>query len=368
VETGTGEEVVSVAHCYSWGVYKTLMLVIGDSYQEFPSAQICYDTTGWCMIESWMTLTGAFIGCFFNAAVVSTITAIIVNSNVSTQEFEEQLLRTNEYMRSLHLPTELRDRIRDYYFHRWSEGKIFDETLILERLNPELCTEILFYKIRELIPKVPMLRTAGKRFPEVLAKTMEPQIFIEGDVVVTEGESGDTLYFIDKGLAEILVQAAGNEVIRLIADGCFFGEAACILHTRRTATIRCKHIMSVYGVHSEAIESMLLDFPEVGEYLEKLARARVQRLKVLKVNSTITESDHLLNVEDEEDSRTPLFMHAMQNYSAERANEGLRSNTAHANGPLGRVSQWAKGAVGAAVAPYSRTGALEPGRTYRERS
>jgi hypothetical protein len=110
----------------------------------------------------------------------------------------------------------------------------------VERLNPELCTEILFYKIRELIPKVPLLRTAGKRFPEILATAMDPQVFIEGDAVFIESEHGQMMYFIDKGLAEILVSAVGNEVVRLIADGCFFGEAACILKCRRTATIRCK--------------------------------------------------------------------------------------------------------------------------------
>ena len=69
-----------------------------------------------CMREEplWAGL-GVFLGCVFNAGVVSTITAIIVSANVSVQDFEEQLLRTNEYMRTLHLPSELRDRIRDYY-------------------------------------------------------------------------------------------------------------------------------------------------------------------------------------------------------------------------------------------------------------
>ncbi|KAH8057515.1 voltage-gated potassium channel [Aureococcus anophagefferens] len=340
VEHTTGDEVVSVGHAYSWGVYKSLLLVVGQAFQEFPAAQICVTTRGWCLIESWMTLVGTFAGTFFNAAVVSTITAIIVNSNVSTQEFDEQLLRTNEYMRALHLPTELRDRIRDYYFHRWSEGKIFDESLILERLNPELCTEILFYKIRELIPKVPLLRTAGKRFPEILATAMDPQVFIEGDAVFIEGEHGQMMYFIDKGLAEILVSAVGNEVVRLIADGCFFGEAACILKCRRTATIRCKQIMSVYGVHRDTIEPCLTDYPDVGEYLVRLAKTRVERLQQLQVNARLTEGETLLDAEDEEDMRTPLFQSATKSW-----NSTIKYNANQAGGRGGikiRQSIWAK--------------------------
>ena len=307
VQYHTGKPVVSVAHAYSWGIYKTLLLIFGDAYQEFPSSQICIDTTGYCVIESWMTLVGVFLGSFFNAAVVSTITAIIVSSNVSVQEFEEQLQRTNEYMRTLHLPTELRDRIRDYYFHRFSEGKIFDETLILERLNPELCTEILSYKIRELIPKVPLLRTSGKRFPDLLAASMDPQVFVANDAVLTEGETGDMMYFIDKGICEIFVADCGDEVVRVLADGCFFGEGACILKLKRTATIKCKHIMSVYGVSADTMELAISDYPDVGEYLHRVAKSRVQRIQQLHINATLETGANILDLEDEEDSRTPLF-------------------------------------------------------------
>ncbi|KAH8070376.1 voltage-gated potassium channel [Aureococcus anophagefferens] len=213
----TGVPVKSVLHCYTWGIYKTLMLVLGQAYQEFPTAQVCESSHGWCVIESWMTLVGVFAGCFFNAIFVSTITSILVSMDVSMQEFEEQLQRTNDYMRSLRLPGELRDRIRDYYHHRWKEGVIFDESLILERLNPELCLEILNYKIRDLVPKVPLLRTTPKAFSEALAPALHPTVTTEGDVVLKEGDYGDAMYFIDKGLAEVLVEAVGDQVVKLIA-------------------------------------------------------------------------------------------------------------------------------------------------------
>ena len=115
VRAGDGAPIYGVSHCYFWGIYKTLLLVVGDAFQEFPGAQMCTTVQGYCIVESWITLVGVFLGCVFNAGVVSTITAIIVSANVSVQDFEEQLLRTNEYMRTLHLPSELRDRIRDYY-------------------------------------------------------------------------------------------------------------------------------------------------------------------------------------------------------------------------------------------------------------
>ncbi|KAH8069247.1 voltage-gated potassium channel [Aureococcus anophagefferens] len=307
LEAGSGRPVVSVSHAYSWGCYKTLLLVVGQGYLDFPSGQACHTTTGWCLIESWTTLVGMFLGCIFNAYAVASFTAMIVASNVSTQEFEEQLLRTNEYMRSLHLPSELRDRIREYYHHRWHEGKIFDETLILERLNPELCMEILAYKIRELVPKVPILRTASKRFSELLAKSMDPQVYVEGECVVSEGERGDTLYFIDKGLCEILVAAVANEVVRVLGDGCFFGEGAVILKLKRTATIRSKHIMSLYCVKAEDFENTIAEYPDVSSYVERIAKRRVERIQQLHINARLSNGTELMDAEDDEDVRTPLF-------------------------------------------------------------
>ena len=316
----TGVPVKSVLHCYTWGIYKTLMLVLGQAYQEFPTAQVCESSHGWCVIESWMTLVGVFAGCFFNAIFVSTITSILVSMDVSMQEFEEQLQRTNDYMRSLRLPGELRDRIRDYYHHRWKEGVIFDESLILERLNPELCLEILNYKIRDLVPKVPLLRTTPKAFSEALAPALHPTVTTEGDVVLKEGDYGDAMYFIDKGLAEVLVEAVGDQVVKLIADGCFFGEAACLLKVKRTATIRCKHLMSSYTVSSEDMDEVLEDHPEILKYITRVARSRIDRLQLLHLNAHLNEGTAgLMSTDDDEDARTPLFVSLAAKHRAEQA-------------------------------------------------
>ncbi|KAH8046940.1 voltage-gated potassium channel [Aureococcus anophagefferens] len=121
--------VYGVLHCY-WGIYKTLLLVLNCAYADFPSAQVCFETSGWCTIESWMTLVGVFLGWFLNLIFISTITSILVSMDVSTQEFEEQIQRTNDYMRGLRLPTELRDRIRDYYYQRAGAATVRAKTVL----------------------------------------------------------------------------------------------------------------------------------------------------------------------------------------------------------------------------------------------
>ena len=157
------------------------------------------------------------------------------------------------------------------------------------------------------MPKVPILRTASKRFSELLAKSMDPQVYVEGECVVSEGERGDTLYFIDKGLCEILVAAVANEVVRVLGDGCFFGEGAVILKLKRTATIRSKHIMSLYCVKAEDFENTIAEYPDVSSYIERIAKRRVERIQQLHINARLSNGTELMDAEDDEDVRTPLF-------------------------------------------------------------
>ncbi|KAK7230477.1 voltage-gated potassium channel [Aureococcus anophagefferens] len=292
VEAETGSPVYGVLHCYSWGIYKTLLLVLNCAYADFPSAQVCFETSGWCTIESWMTLVGVFLGWFLNMIFISTITSILVSMDVSTQEFEEQIQRTNDYMRGLRLPTELRDRIRDYYYQRWKEGSIFDETLILERLSPELCHEIMRYKTRDLVKKVPALRNATTMFMKELVSSLQPSVAPEGDVVVHEGETGESLFFVDAGLAEILAKAVGDQVVKLIADGCFFGECSLVLKCRCTATVRAKTVLSCYAVGDEDLDEILEDHADMREYLGAARLGGADETAL----------------EDEEDASTPLFL------------------------------------------------------------
>ncbi|KAH8057218.1 voltage-gated potassium channel [Aureococcus anophagefferens] len=267
VEAETGSPVYGVLHCYSWGIYKTLLLVLNCAYADFPSAQVCFETSGWCTIESWMTLVGVFLGWFLNMIFISTITSILVSMD-------------------------LRDRIRDYYDQRWKEGSIFDETLILERLSPELCHEIMRYKTRDLVKKVPALRNATTMFMKELVSSLQPSAAPEGDVVVHEGETGESLFFVDTGLAEILAKAVGDQVVKLIADGCFFGECSLVLKCRCTATVRAKTVLSCYAVGDEDLDEILEDHADMREYL---AAAR------------LGGADETA-LEDEEDAATPLFL------------------------------------------------------------
>ena len=91
------------------------------------------------------------------------------------------------------------------------------------------------------------------------------------------------------------------------------------------ATIRSKHIMSVYGIGNEALAAMIGDFPTVHEYLHKIAKKRVERLKQLHINDALSGGSAAINCDDEEDMRTPLFESAACAKRAEEAAQNQNS-------------------------------------------
>lgn len=60
--------------------------------------------------------------------------------------------------------------------------------------------------------------------------------FEAGDVVIRQGDQGETAYMIQSGRVEIL---KGNKKVGELGTGDFFGEIALVSEIKRTATVRC---------------------------------------------------------------------------------------------------------------------------------
>ncbi|KAH8085111.1 voltage-gated potassium channel [Aureococcus anophagefferens] len=199
-----GANLKTVISQYSWCVCRALGLIVMESYESPYSSGTCVETDGWCTIETWTILLSLYVGSIFYAALISNISSIVGDMNVSKRRFEEMVHNTDEYMITKNIPRDLRERVREFYHLRYAKGRIFDEGQILDSLNAELRTEIASYNTR---------------------------------AVVSEGNSGDEMFFISNGMAEILL-ACGNVAIHVISDGCYFGEVAVLFDGKRTASIR----------------------------------------------------------------------------------------------------------------------------------
>ena len=88
-----------------------------------------------------------------------------------------------------------------------------------------------------------------------IAEILEVEKFSSSQAVIVEGDDGNSLYIIKKGIVDILKKTKhGDEyvVTELSADmNIFFGELALIDPDKRSATVRCKTDSEFYKLTRE---------------------------------------------------------------------------------------------------------------------
>ena len=81
---------------------------------------------------------------------------------------------------------------------------------------------------------------------DMIAQLMKLENYHEGQVVIREGEEGDTFYMIQSGEVGIYKKAAGDQPILTISKQKYFGEKALLSDDVRAATCRAASPLTCY--------------------------------------------------------------------------------------------------------------------------
>lgn len=127
----------------------------------------------------------------------------------------------DEYMRSKKLPTAMKEKMKDYFYLRFANGKIQNESEVLDLLSPVLRREIKQYNSKEILKKIPLLSNPASRdFAQDIACVIEAMIVFPNEVIIREGTMGDGMFFISSGVVEIYLSSIRYTPYVAIGDGC----------------------------------------------------------------------------------------------------------------------------------------------------
>ena len=101
--------------------------------------------------------------------------------------------------------------------------------------------------------------------------------FLAGDLVIGEGEKGDSLYIITHGLVSIYKNENEKEPIAELRDGDFFGEMALLETQIRTANVKTLKPTTLLRLSRKDVLSMAENEPLLKERLEQISLARKSR-------------------------------------------------------------------------------------------
>jgi len=112
------------------------------------------------------------------------------------------------------------------------------------------------------------------------------QEFAAGDLVLEEGQPGDSLYLIKRGEVEVFTRDVQGEILTLacMREGDFFGEIALITGRPRTASVKARQAVELLRLQRDDFNGVLKTHPEILAILEESLRYRLgNKLKALGV-------------------------------------------------------------------------------------
>ncbi|TSM52357.1 Potassium/sodium hyperpolarization-activated cyclic nucleotide-gated channel 4 [Bagarius yarrelli] len=285
---------------YSYALFKAMSHMLCIGYGMYPPVG---------MTDVWLTILSMIVGATCYAMFVGHATALIQSLDSSRRQYQEKYKQVEQYMSFHKLPADMRQRIHDYYEHRY-QGKMFDEESILGELNEPLREEIISFNCRKLVATMPLFANADPNFVTSMLTKLRFEVFQPGDYIIREGTIGKKMYFIQHGVLTVLTK--GDKETK-ISDGSYFGaqpaisirlvsaethlqqdkamraanlavcpqttpEICLLTRGRRTASVRAETYCRLYSLSVDNFNEVLEEYPMMRRAFETVALDRLDRI------------------------------------------------------------------------------------------
>ncbi|XP_061549262.1 potassium/sodium hyperpolarization-activated cyclic nucleotide-gated channel 2-like [Phycodurus eques] len=250
---------------YSFAVFKAMshMLCIGYGRQAPES-----------LSDIWLTMLSMIVGATCYAVFIGHATALIQSLDSSRRQYQEKYKQVEQYMSFHKLPADFRQKIHDYYEHRY-QGKMFDEESILGELSEPLREEIVNFNCRKLVASMPLFANAEPNFVTAMLTKLHFEVFQPHDYIIREGTIGKKMYFIQHGVCSVITK--GTLAMKL-SDGSYFGEICLLTRGRRTASVRAETYCRLYSLSVDHFNEVLEEYPMMRRAFETVAIDRLDRI------------------------------------------------------------------------------------------
>lgn len=163
-----------------------------------------------------------------------------------------------------------------------------------------LLSELSLFKYKDLISKVKLFELGEPSFVMSMARSFSTKIFLQGDYIIRLGDLANNMYFINKGLIEVLA-TDNHSRIALLEEGNYFGEIGILFNCCRTVSIRTITLTIVANIEKDQLLGILSRFPEHEKFLKKVASQRIKtchkedidlNYDIVEDNYSSSDSDH----------------------------------------------------------------------------
>lgn len=132
--------------------------------------------------------------------------------------------------------------------------------------------------IKEQLAKVPLFHGAPERALDIAASAVRKRVFEPGATIFQEGDKGEALYIMAKGLVKLSkVDLGGHEkTLAILQPPEFFGEMALLGQSTRSATVTTLNEVHCYLLFNDDFRRLISDYPAINLNLTSTLAARLR--------------------------------------------------------------------------------------------
>jgi small-conductance mechanosensitive channel/CRP-like cAMP-binding protein len=150
-------------------------------------------------------------------------------------------------------------------------------TLELRRIGPKHAGEAQYeHEIVAALRELYFLKELPDNELRVLVPAVQSHQFGAGEVLMRQGDEGDTMYILRRGTVEILIRNAEGKEIRVntLTKPHFIGEMALLTGEPRTATVRALTDVEVLEMNRDGLMRLFKEHPETSTAISEIVAAR----------------------------------------------------------------------------------------------
>ena len=105
------------------------------------------------------------------------------------------------------------------------------------------------------------------------------KLYPDGEVIIRQGDTGNSMYVIQDGNVEVIKEIDGQEVtLAVLGKNDFFGEMAIFENEVRTATVRALGAARILTIDSRNLLRRIHEDPSLAYRLVRVMSTRVRKL------------------------------------------------------------------------------------------
>ena len=273
---------------YLEALYHAVLLFTGNDIQASKTLELAF------------CVPVLIIGALMNANIFGEVAVIVTSANRKSMKFQERIDMTRNSMKNLNLPESIQQKVINFMTFTQNlldSQKEMQEFLFM--ISPSLRMEVVKHMFLTIVENNKYL--FNKELIEFISRYLQVEIYMPEAQIVSEGDAGDTLYFLSKGECEVLIkdERKRDQLARYLVTGSIFGEIALIYRCKRTATVRTKNYCSTTCISRYEFFTLGQSF---SDFFQKM-KSNVRKLYIDKNKSflytLIKQVDYLKDLTDD---------------------------------------------------------------------